>query len=68
MTAKLDIGKKLKLMNHFNLKASQKSMEFKNSNGSLQVIIGKKESKRYKIIVGPGLSPAQIFGLTIVQI
>ena len=42
MTTKMDLGKKLKLMSYYNLKASQKSMEFKNSSGNMQVIIGKK--------------------------
>ena len=42
MTTKIDIGRKLKLMDFYNLRASQKSMEFKHSIGSMQVIIGKK--------------------------
>ncbi len=68
MTTKIELAKKLRLMNYYNFKASQKSMEFKNSLGNMQVIIGKRESKKYKIIAGPGLTPAQIFGLSIVQI
>ena len=43
-------------------------MEFKNSKGNLKVIVGKKASKRYKIIVGPGLTPVQIFALVIAQV
>lgn len=42
MTTKMDIGSKLKLMDFYNLRSSQKSMEFKNSDGNMQVIIGKK--------------------------
>lgn len=68
LTGRLDMGKKLRVMSHFELRASQKSMEFKDGQGNFRVVIGKRGSKRYKIIVGPGLSPAQVFALAIVQI
>jgi len=42
MTTNMDIGSKLKVMDFYNLRASQKSMEFKHRSGSMQVIIGKK--------------------------
>ena len=43
-------------------------MEFKNNLGEVKLIIGKKGSKRYKIVAGEGLTPVQIFGMVIVQI
>ena len=42
MSIKMESDKKLKMMEVYNLRASEKSMEFKNSNGGMQVIIGKK--------------------------
>ena len=68
MTTKLELAKRLQLMSCYELRSSQKSMEFKSSQGEMKVIIGKRASKRYKIIAAPGLSPVQIFALTIVQI
>ena len=68
MTTKMDVSRKLKMMDYYNFKVSQKSMQFKNSSGGVQVIIGKQASKKYKIISGPGLSPVQVFALSIVQI
>jgi hypothetical protein len=43
-------------------------MEFKDVSNNMKVIIGKKGSKRYKVLVGPGHSPLEIFALAVVQI
>lgn len=59
---------KLNVISHYELRASEKSMEFKNNKGDINLIIGKKGSKRYKIISAPGLTPIQIFSMVIVQI
>ena len=55
-------------MSKYELRTSKKSMEFKNYHGDTKLIIGKKGSKRYKIIAGSGLSPIQVFALLIVQV
>ena len=55
-------------MSAYELRTSQKSMEFKNFQGDVKLIIGKRASKRYKLIAAPGLSPIQIFALLIVQV
>ena len=34
----------------------------------MKVIIGKRGSKRYKLVVGPGVAPVQLFCLAVVQI
>jgi hypothetical protein len=43
-------------------------MEFKDNEGDIKMIIGKRGSKRYKIIAGAGLTPIQIFSMVIVQV
>jgi hypothetical protein len=43
-------------------------MEFRNKEGELKLIIGKKESKRYTLIAGSNLTPIQLFSLAIVNI
>lgn len=43
-------------------------MEFKDIRGEMKLIIGKKASKRYKLIVAPGLTPIQVFSMLIVQV
>ena len=68
MTTRIDMAKRLNMMSFYELRASQKSMEFKNQKGNINVVIGKRGSKRYKIIVGPGLTPIQIFSMLIVQV
>lgn len=68
MTTRIDMAKRLNMMSFYELRASQKSMEFKNHKGNINVVIGKRGSKRYKIIVGPGLTPIQIFSMLIVQV
>jgi len=55
-------------MSAYQLRTSQKSMEFKDHQGDIRLMIGKKASKRYKIVSAPGLSPIQIFALLIVQV
>jgi hypothetical protein len=42
MSTTMEMDKKLKMMDYYNLRASEKSMEFKNSYGKMQVIMGKK--------------------------
>ena len=68
MTAKLDMSTRLKMMNHYELRTSQKSMEFKNNLGEFKLVIGKKASKRYQVVVGEGLTPIQVFGAVIAQV
>ena len=55
-------------MSYYELRSSQKSMEFKDYNGEVKLMIGKKGSKRYTVISGPGLTPVQIFSMLIVQV
>jgi hypothetical protein len=68
MTGKIDRRDRLLMMNEHGFKTSAKSMEFKDVSNNMKVIIGKKGSKRYKVLVGPGHSPLEIFALAVVQI
>ncbi len=68
LTTKLDSAKRLKIMSYYDLRSSQKSMEFKDYKGEVKLMIGKKGSKRYTVISGPGLTPVQIFSMLIVQV
>ena len=68
VSTQMEIEKKLKMMSDFGLKASNKSLEFKGSQGQIQMIIGKKESKHYKLIIGGGISPIQATAVAVSQI
>ena len=68
MMTRLETTKRLQMMAKYELRTSQKSMEFKSYSGDTKLVIGKKGSKRYKVIAGPGLSPIQIFATLIVQV
>ena len=59
---------KLELMRDFKFKVSDKSMEFRNKEGELKLVIGKKASKTYTLVAGPGLTPLQIFSLAIINV
>jgi len=57
MTAKIDIRERLNMMQNYGFRTSQKSMEFKDNCEQLKILIGKKASKRYRVVVGPGMTP-----------
>ena len=68
LTTRMEMNKKLEMMAKFGLRASNKSMEFKGSHEQLQMILGKKASKVYKMIVGGGITPIQASAVAIANI
>lgn len=68
VTGKIEPEEKKQLMSEYGLRDSEKSMEFRGKRGELRLVIGKKGSKRYCLIVGPYLSPIQAFALAIINI
>ena len=68
MTYRMPMEKRLEMMTDFGLRASKKGMEFKGSHARLQMVLGKKESKQYRLVVGGGISPIQATALAISNI
>lgn len=55
-------------MQEHSLVKTNKSIAMKDLRGNVKLYIGKLESKRYKIIVGAGVSPMLVFAVLIIMI
>lgn len=68
MTTRLPHSLQAQILSDHNLRVSQKSMEFKDPQETLQLLIGKSASKRYKILASGGRSPAEVLAVAIAQV
>ena len=55
-------------MREHGLVKTNKTITLKDRDGQIKLYIGKKESKRYRIIGGSGISPLLIFAFFIVMV